>query len=86
MAYHFVAELLLLLDISTSQQQLKLTGAALAGQKFDELVGKVASYDKWQVENHCFFSKAILLTMFVYGIVWLCAQIVYTCLQRLWLK
>ena len=36
--YHFTAEPLLLLDISTSQEQhLQLTGAALARQTFDEL-------------------------------------------------
>ena len=36
-AYHLVAEPLLLLDVSTSQSQhLQLTGAALAGQTFDK--------------------------------------------------
>ena len=37
-AYHFVAEALLLLDVFTSQKQhLQLTGAAIAGYKFDKL-------------------------------------------------
>jgi hypothetical protein len=37
-AYHFAADPSLLLDISTSQyEHLQLTGAALVGQKFDEL-------------------------------------------------
>jgi len=46
-AYHFLAELLLLQDVSTSQKQhLQLTGAALAQQKFEKpIVGKVASDD-----------------------------------------
>jgi hypothetical protein len=38
-AYHFVAEMLLLKDVSPSKQQkLQLTEAALVGQTFDELI------------------------------------------------
>ena len=38
--------MLLLLDVTTSQQQhLQLTGAAPARQKFDKLTRKVASYN-----------------------------------------
>uniref|UniRef100_A0A8C7L748 Cohesin subunit SA n=1 Tax=Oncorhynchus kisutch TaxID=8019 RepID=A0A8C7L748_ONCKI len=49
-SYHFAT--LLVLDISTSQQQL--TGAALAGQKFDTLTcWKGGILERCHVESHC---------------------------------
>jgi hypothetical protein len=66
MAYHFAAKPLLLLDISTSHlQHLQLTGAALAVQKFDNQT----CWNGVTLKVTELFSKAILLTMFVYGCV-----------------
>jgi hypothetical protein len=49
-AYHFTAEPLLLLDVSTSQH-LQLTGASLKGEKFDELTCcKGGILWRWQIE------------------------------------
>jgi hypothetical protein len=63
-AYHFAAEPLLLLDVSTSQEQhLLLTGANFKNWLF----GKVASYDSAMLKVTELFSKVILLPMFVYG-------------------
>ena len=59
---------------------------SLAGQKFDWLVGKVASYDDATLKVTELFSKAILLPMFVYGDCMAVCSILYTRQQRVWLK
>ena len=84
---HFAAEALLLLDVSTSQlQHFQLTGIALAGQKFDKLTGKGASYDDVALKVTELFRKAILLPMFVYGDCMTVCSMLYTSQQWVWLK
>jgi hypothetical protein len=49
------------------------------------LVRKVASYDGAILKVTDFFSKAILLPMFVYGDCMVVCSILYTCQQQVWL-
>ena len=68
-------------------QHLRLTGAALAEQKFDEFTfWKGGILGRCHAESHKFFSKANLLPMFVYGDCMAVCSISYTCQQRVCLK
>ena len=87
-AYHFPAEPLLCLEVSTSQEQhLQLTGAALAGQKFDELTcwkGGIL----WQCHVKSLSSsvRPFYCQCLSMVIARRCARFLYTCQQRVWLK
>ena len=73
MAYHSATEPFLLYDVS---------GAALAGQKFDELtIWKVASYYGATLKV-TELSEAILLPMYVYGDCMAVCSILYICHLR----